>query len=431
MQVTVEKISNVERRLTIVVPANEVEEAYTKQIDQFVKTYKFKGFRPGKVPRTFVEKQLGGEARKEALSNVIQKNLVEAITEQKLKPINNPTVEPKSIGLDKQPLEFTASFEILPEIEKVQFSMDKIEKLNVEITPKDLDFVVEQLRKQYTKWNKIDREVKAHDRVVIDYYAIFEGKSDQENKVKNFPLELGSNIMLPGFEDGLIGAKAGEQRTLHIKFPDDFNVKEKAGKPVDFVVDITSAFEAEKPEVDEKFVQQLGIKSGEQSELKEQIKTTLEGERNRLVQENLKEQVFKQLLELNQIDVPTTLINREAKNLHDEVYQNQEHNHASHSEEEMKGFNETAKKRVALGILISEYAKLKHITADKNRVLDRIKEIAAVYENPKEVVQWLSTEDRLAGIEAQVLEDQILDHLMQGIPVTEKNMTYAELKGIR
>lgn len=429
MQVSVEKVSNVERRLIIVVPADEIAQAYTKQIDDFVKNSKIKGFRPGKAPRQFIEKQYGGDARKEALSDVIQKNLYAALTEQKLVPINTPKVEPKLLGFD-QPLEFIASFEVLPEISTINFSLDKIEKLNVEIKNEDIDYVLEQLRKQYTKWNKITREAQLKDSLVIDYYAIFEGKSDQENKVQNFPLELGSNTMLPGFEEALVGIKSGEERTIHIKFPDNFNIKEKAGKPVDFVVTVKDAYEAERPVLDEEFIKRLGIKSGKLEDIRDQIKQTLDGEKNRLVKEKLKEQVFSTLLEQNAIDIPQTLIDREAKNLHDEVYQNRQHNHDGHSEEELKTFAETAKKRVALGVLISEYAKKNTIKADKNRVLERIKEIAAVYESPKEVMDWLGSNENLGGIEAQVLEDQVLDHLMNGIPVTDKNMSYAELKGI-
>lgn len=429
MQVSVEKISNVERKLTIVVPANEVENAYTKQIDSFVKNSKLKGFRPGKAPRSFIEQQYGHEARREALTSVMQKSLHDAITEQKLRPVSTPSVIPKSFSYN-EPLEFTATFEVLPEIDSINFKMDNIEKTNVDIIDQDIDYVINQLSKQYTQWKKVDREAKNKDRLVIDYYAIFEGKSDQENKVQGFALELGSNIMLPGFEEALLGVKAGEERTLNIKFPEDFSINEKAGKPVDFVVTVKDVFEANQPEIDSDFIKKIGIQSGEISDLKEQIKKTLEGERNRIVKEKLKEQVFKSLLEQNQLDVPQSLIDREASNLHDEIYQNQQHDHSKHSEDEMKAFKETGAKRVALGLLIAEYAKQNHIKADKNRVMDRIKEIAVVYENPKQVIEWLSTEDRLAGIEAQVLEDQVLEHLIKDIPATEKTMTYAELKGI-
>lgn len=431
MQVSVERVSNVERRLTIVVPANQVEEAYAKHIDRFAKNANIKGFRPGKAPQSYIQQRFGDDARKEALNEVIQKSLVDAITQEKLRPISTPKVDTKML-MANQPLEFTATFEVLPEIEKVQFSMDKIEKLVVNVGQEDIDHVIGQLKKQYTKWDVVDRAAKEKDRVVVDYYAIFDGKSDIDNKVQNFPLELGSKTMLPGFEDGLLGAKAGDERTLNLAFPTDFSVQDRAGKPIDFVVQVKQVFEAQEPTVDEAFIQKLGVKSGSLEDLTTQIKQSLEHERDRLVKEKLKEQVFRHLIEQNTLEVPQSLIEREASSIHDEVYpQHQHHDHHQHSESEMAAFNDIAKKRVSLGLLIAEYAKQANLKADKERVLQRIQEIASVYENPKEVIDYLSSGERLGGIEAQVMEDQVLDKLLEGVPVQEKVMSYAELKGVR
>lgn len=431
MQVSVEKVSNVERRLTIVVPANQVEEAYAKQIDRFAKNANIKGFRPGKAPLSYIQQRYGDDARKEALSEVIQQSLQDALTEQKLRPISTPRVEPKMMTAN-QALEFTASFEVLPEIGKIACEMASVEKLNVDVTDQDIEHVVTQLKKQYTKWNLVDREAQAKDRVVIDYYGVFEGKSDEENKVQNFPLELGSKTMLPGFEDGLMGAKAGDERKLNLTFPADFSVAERAGKAIDFVIQVKQVYEAEMPELDAEFIKKLGIKSAAVEDLKKQIRQSLEQERDRLVQEKLKDQVFRQLVEQNPLEIPNTLVQREARNIHDEIYpQHQHHDHHQHSNEELSTFNEIAKKRVALGLLIAEYAKQIDLKVDKARVEQRIHDIASVYENPKEVVDYLSSREQIVNIEAQVMEDQILDHLIENVSITEKTMSYAELKGIR
>lgn len=428
MQVSVEKVSKIERRLTIVVPANQVEEAYQKQITELSKKANIKGFRPGKAPMSYITERFGGEARREAYSEVMQNALYQAIVEQKLQPVSAPRVEPK-ISAPDQPFEFIASFEVLPEIEAIQFSIDKVEKPNVDVKDEDVERVVEQLTKQYTKWNVVERAAQAKDRVVVDYYAIFDGKSDIENKVQNFPLELGSKVMLPGFEDGLLGSTANEERNLKLTFPADFQVQDRAGKPIEFVVTVKQVFEAEVPEMTADFVKGLGVKSGDEAELRKQIRESLEHERDRLVREKLKEQVFRRLLELNQLDVPKALIEREAKTIHDEVHPY--HDHHDHTEEEMNAFNDIASKRVALGLLIAEYAKQQDIKPDQARVMDRIKEIAAAYENPQEVVTYLSTDERRAGVEAQVVEDQVMDKLLEGVPVTETSISYAELKGIR
>lgn len=430
MQVSVEKVSNVERRLTIVVPANQVEEAYTKQINQFASKANIKGFRPGKAPISYIQQQYGDDARQEALSQVIQNALYQAITEQNLRPISTPRIETKSI-LANQPLEFIASFEVLPEFDKINFSMDKLEKLSVDVSDEDVTRVIDQLQKQYTKWKVVDRAAKEKDRVVIDYYAIYEGKSDIENKVQNFPLELGSKVMLPGFEDGLMGAKAGDERTLSLQFPADFNVAEKAGKPVEFVVQVKQVYEADTPAIDENFVKSLGVKDGSVEELKKQIKQSLSQERDRLVKEHVKEQLFRQLIEQNPFDVPASLVEREAKSIHDEIYQHQHHDHNQHSHEEMAAFTDIAKKRVALGLLIAEFSKQSNIQVNKDRVQQRIEEIASAYENPPEVIAWLSANERRSGIEAQVMEDQVMEKLMEGVTVTDKVMSYSELKGVR
>jgi len=430
MQVSVEKVSNVERRLTIVVPANQFEEAFTRQIDRFAKNANLKGFRPGKAPVSVIKQRFGEDARKEALNEVMQNAIYEAVSEQQLRPISAPRVEPKFKNID-EPLEFVVSFEILPEIPEVKFSMDKIEQLKVDVSEEDVDRVIEQLRKQYTKWTLVEREAAEKDRVVVDYYAVFEGKAEDDNKVENFPLELGSKVMLPGFEEGLAGAKAGDQRTLKLNFPKDFPVENRAGKPVEFVVDVKQVYDAEVPALDEAFVKGLAVKSGKLEELKDQIKQSLEQERDRLVKEKMKEQVFTQLIGQNPLEVPPSMIDQEAKHIHDEIYpQHQGHDH-HHSDDELATFKDVAKKRVSLGLLVAEYAKQANLKADEKRVEQRIQEIAASYERPEEVVAWLSAKERRNGIEAQVMEDQVIEHLLENIPHTEKTMSYAELKGIR
>jgi trigger factor len=431
MQVSVEKISDIERRLTIVVPADQVKAAYTKEINEVASKANIKGFRPGKAPFPVIQQRFGESARKDALNSVMQKALYEAIAETKLHPISMPQVMPKMMLAD-QPLEFTVSFEVLPEVGNIQFAMTNIDKPVVEVLDSDLENVLEQLRKQHTKWHVVEREAHEQDRIVIDYYAIFDGKSDVDSKIQNFPLELGSKGMLPGFEEGLLGAKAGEERTLNLSFPTDFSADDKAGKPIVFVVQVKQVFEAETPVLDEKFAKQLGVKNGNVEELKKQIKQSLEQERNRLVKEKLKEQIFGQLLEQNPLDVPKSLVEREAKKIHDEVYpQHQPHDHHQHSEKENAAFNDIAKKRVVLGLLVSEYGKQANLVADQAHIDKRIQEIASAYENPQEVIEWLSSNERRSGVEAQVAEDLVLDKLMEGVPITEKIMSYAELKGIR
>lgn len=431
MQVSVENISNIERKLTIVVPASEVESVYQSRIQKLSQNVKMDGFRPGKAPKAFIEQRLGQDARKEAVTEVIQKSLYAAITEKQLMPVSTPRVEPKMMLAD-QPLEFTATFEVLPEITNIDFKLDKIEKLKVDITDQDVERVLNQLLKQYTNWQVVDRAAKEGDRVVLDYYMVYDGVQNTDDKIQSFPLELGSKMMLPGFEEGLVGKKAGDEVTLKLSFPADFHLEDRRGKPVEFVITVKQVVEADAPVLDEAFIKRLGIASGKKEDLQTQVRQSLELERDRLVKENLKEQVFKALLETNPLEVPKALVEREAAMIHDELHPHHANDHEhKHTEEENAVFNDIASKRVALGLLIAEYAKKAELKPDADRVNKRILEIASAYESPKEVIDYLSTKERIGGIEAQVLEDLVLDKLIENIPATEKIISYADLKGIR
>lgn len=427
MQVSVEKVSKIERRLTITVPADQVEEAFTKQINQFAKKANIKGFRPGKAPISYIQQRYGQEARTEAMGDVIKTALYQALEEQKLVPISTPQIEPK-VMTPSQPLEFVASFEVLPEIGKVIFKAESIEKLVVEVTDEDINRVIDRLRKQHTNWSVVERELKENDRVVIDYVVTVEGQ--EAKKFENMSLDLGNQHMPADFEQGLLGVRAGDERTISVNFPADITNTELAGKPAQFVVQVKKVFEAQPPVIDEAFFKSLGIASGKEEDLRQQVRQSLELERDRLVKDKLKEQIYTKLVEQNPVEVPKSLIASEAKKIHDNLHPDHKHGH-HHSDEELNQFNEIAQKRVALSLLVSEFAKLSSLKADSERVQKRILEIASVYENPKEVIDWLSAGERRADIEAQVLEDEVIDKLMEGIDVKEKTMSYAELKGIR
>lgn len=429
MQVSVEKISNVERKLTITVPVEKIEEAFTTQINNYAKQSNLKGFRPGKAPLNFIKQRFGAEAYKDALNEIIQKSLDQALKNENLRPISLPQIEAKTMA-QNEPLEYTASFEVLPEMGDIKLTLETVEKPLVEITDEDITRVIEQLRKQFTKWKVVDRPAKEHDRVVIDYSAKL--KDQEEKKVHDYPLELNSGTMIPGFEAGLIGAHAEETRKLQLAFPKDFRDAQMAGEEVEFTVLVKQVFEADMPEIDENFVKQLGVVSGEIDELRKQIRQTLEQERDRLVREKMKEQVFKALLEQNELEVPPSLVKNEAKNIHDEMYpQHKEAHDHHHSDEEMSGFQDIAKKRVALGLLIAEYAKQAKLKADEGRVVKRIQEIALAYEKPHEVIAWLSSNEQRQGIEAQILEDQVMEKLLDEVTIADKEMSYADLKGIQ
>jgi len=429
MQTSLEKISSAEQRLTISVPNKEIEAEYQKQILEVAKKANLQGFRPGKAPLQLIKQRYGDEVRRDAMSTVMRHALADAIKEHQLQPINYPRIEPKlSKGSDV--LEFIAYIEVYPEIGEVQFTLSEVEKLTVDIKDSDIEHVIEQLKTQHTGWNEVNRPAQLKDRLVIDYYAIFEGKSDLENKVEKFTLELGSNSMIPGFEEGLLGVTSGSERTLSLHFPADFQLTDKAGKPVDFVVTVHKVYEGDLPELAGDFLKKLGIEDGSHETLKTQIRSSLEQERDRLVKERLKEQLFTHLIDNNTVDVPSSLIQREASAIHDEMYR-YEHDHSQHSEDELSKFNEVAKKRVTLSLLLAEIIKKHQLTPDQELVQARINQIASLYQDPAEVIKWLSSDKQRQGIESQILEDQVVNKLIENLHVIQKEMSYADLKGMQ
>jgi len=426
MQVSVESPSKLERRLTIIVPITKLNEVYDKRIAKLAKNAKIAGFRPGKAPLNIIKQHYGDSARQEALSDVIQSSLYDAINQEKLNPVGVPTVEPKMVAPD-QPLEFIATFEVLPEIENLRFDVTTLEKHVATITQEDIERVINHLRSQHGQWKKVDRAAQEKDQLVIDFRGSINQVPFAGGEAHEFPIVLGSKSMIPGFEEGIIGMKAGDEKVIQITFPTDYPSAEVAGKVADFAIKALRVSESELPEVNDNFVKKLGVKSGNLTDLQAEIQKNLERELQRVISSKLKTQVFDKLLEQNALEIPKALIEREANRIHDEVHPHHGHNH-SHTEGEMATFNEAAKRNVALGLLVAEVVKQHKISTDKTRVQSYLAQQASAYENPAEVMEWYAKNKRAyAEIEMQVLEDQVIETLLKDVQVTEKTVSYNEL----
>lgn len=427
MQVSVEAPSKIQRRVTIVVPVEKLDQAFDQRIQKLTKTVKINGFRPGKVPLDVVRQRFGDSARQEALSDVIQSSLYTAIDQEKLSPVGTPMVEPKNV-LAGQPLEFVATFEVLPTIEQINFSVDKIEKSVSTIADADVDRVIEHLRSQQTTWTKVDREAQEKDQVVIDFLGKIDGVAFQGGEAHDYPIVLGSKTMIPGFEEGIVGAKPGEDRVVNVKFPAEYFAKEFAGKDAEFAIKVIRIMQPQLPALDEAFVRKLNVKSGAIEDLRAEIRKNLERELARVVSSKLKAQVFDKLLEQNEVETPKALIEREAQRIHNELHPHHQGHDHGHTEAEMAMFNDAAKRNVTLGLLIGEYVKQHKLSVSKEKVQEHIENISSAYENPSEVSQWYAGNKRaLAEIEMQVLEEVVLEKLLEGVQVTEKMLSYSEL----
>lgn len=427
MQVSIESISKTERRVTITIPSEKYDEAFEKRIGKLAKTAKVPGFRPGKVPLSYVKTRYGEHARQEALSEIIQSSFYDAITQEKINPIGTPRVEPKEI-VPGQPLEFIATFEVLPEIETIRFDAGSIEKVTAQIGEDDVNKVLERLSEQHIVWKKVDRAAQLKDQVVMDYEVTHDGKAIAQGKASNYPLVLGSKMMIAGFEEGLIGAKAGDKKVLHLTFPETYFAKDIAGKVCDFTIQVKQVSEPELPAMDENFIKKLGVKSGKKDDLLAEVRKNLERQLDYLTKAKLKTIVFDKLLEQNSVEVPKALIEKEAKRIHDELHPHHKNDEAhSHSEAEMASFNEKAKQNVALRLIFDAYVKQQNLVADKARVKTFIDNIAAAYENSAKMVNWYTGDKRrLAQAEMQVLEDQVVEKLLEGVSLKEKMLSYNE-----
>jgi trigger factor len=427
MQVSVEAPSKIERRMTVVVPVDKLDQAYDNRINKLAKTVKVAGFRPGKVPLDVIRQRYGDTVRQEALSEVIQSSLYAAIHQEKLNPVGIPMVEPKTV-IAGQPLEFVATFEVLPPIENVQFNLTTLEKSIGTIGEADIERVVQHLSSQHTKWEKVDRASQEKDQVIIDFVGKIDGEKFQGGEAHDFAIVIGSKKMIPGFEEGLIGLSSGQEKTIAVTFPENYFAKEFAGKAAEFTVKMLRVMQPVVPATDEAFIRKLGVKSGKLEDLHAEIRRNLDREMERLVKMKLKNQVFDKLLEQNTVDIPKSLIDKESKRIHDELHPHHHGQEHQHSESEMAVFVDAAKRNVTLGLLVAELIKKYEIKSDKERIQTYISSISSAYEKPEDVQQWYrNNKQAMAEIEMQILEEQVVEKLLEGVTVTEKVMSYNEL----
>lgn len=427
MQVSVESPTKLKRRINVSVPVEKLEQAFDKRIAQLAKTAKIKGFRPGNVPMSHVKQIYGDSVRSEALGDVIQTTLVDALKQENLRPAGAPKIEIKS-SLPGKPLEYIAEFDVLPEIGTVKFTADKIEKDVASITEEDIDKVVERLQAQNTSWKVVDRAAQDKDQVIVDFRGSIDGKAFAGGEAHEYPVILGSKTMIPGFEEGLAGVKAGEEKTLKVTFPEGYFAKEVAGKVAEFAVTAHKVSEPIVQALDEETVKKFGIQSGKLEDLRLEIKNNLERELDRVTATKLKAKVFDLLVAQNPIEVPDAMIEQETKRIHDEMHPHHGGKAHDHSREEMAEFEEAAKRNVILGLLVSEFVKQNKLTPERNRVHEHITKMAASYENPAEVIQWYTGDKkRMAEIEMYILEEQVIEKLLATTTVTEKKLPYSEL----
>jgi len=425
MQVSVENTSALERRMTIGVPAERIETEVNKRLQQTARKAKIPGFRPGKVPMSVIRQRYEDGARQEALGDLIQATFYEAVVEQKLNPAGAPSVEPKTFEKGKD-LEYIATFEVFPEFSVAGFESVSVERLSADVADSDLDNMLEILRKQNVRYEAADRAAANEDQLTIDFVGKIDGEAFAGGSATGTQLVLGSGRMIPGFEDGLVGAKAGEERVLNLTFPEDYQNLELAGKAAEFTVTVTSVSAPTLPELNEAFFNQFGIKEATLEGFRTEVRKNMERELRQAIKSKVKNQVMDGLLAANPIEVPKALLENEVNRLRVQAVQ-QFGGNIKPDQLPAELFEEQAKRRVELGLIVAEVVKQFDLKPDEARVRELIQEMASAYQEPEQVVAWYyKNEQQMNEVRSVVLEEQVVDTVLQKASVTDKAVSYEE-----
>jgi trigger factor len=425
MQVSVESTSALERRMTIGVPAERIETEVTKRLQQTARRAKVAGFRPGKVPMNVIRQRYEDTARQEALGDLIQATFYEAIVEQKLNPAGAPSVEPKTFEKGKD-LEYVATFEVFPEIQLAGFDGITVERLQAEVNDADVDNMLEILRKQNTRFEAVERAAENGDQLNIDFVGKIDGEAFAGGSAKGTPLVLGSGRMIPGFEDALVGVKAGEERVINPTFPADYQNLDLAGKTAEFTVTVNSVSAPQLPELNDDFFALFGVKEGGLEGFRAEVRKNMDRELRQAIKSKVKNQVMEGLLAANPVEVPKALIGNEVNRLRVQAVQ-QFGGNIKPDQLPAELFEEQAKRRVVLGLIVAEVVKQGELKADEARVRELIEEMASAYQEPQQVVAWYYKNDQqLNEVRSVVLEEQVVDTVLQKASVTDKAVSYEE-----
>lgn len=427
MQVSVETTSGLERRLNVVVPATDIDGPVEAKLKDTAKKVRIDGFRPGKVPVREVKRRFGQSIRDEVLGEIVSQKFYEAITQEKLNPAGMPHIERVSDEAGKD-FEFSATFEIYPEVEVGGLDKIEVTRQSAEISDEDVQSMIEKLREQRATHEEVEKAAEDGDKLVIDFDGKLDGESFEGGSATESPLELGSGSMIPGFEDGLVGAKAGDERVLDLQFPDDYHAEELKGKAVQFTVTVKSVSERKLPEVDEEFIAQFNPKENTLESFTVEIRANMVRELKNAIKNKVKQQVMDGILANNEVDVPKALVDSEIDRQRQQMVQ-QFGGGAQFDASTLPAelFEAQATRSVKLGVLLGELIKQKEIAVDGDRVRSTIEEMAEPYENPAEVVSWYyGNEEQLKQVESLVLEDQTIDAVLAEASITDEDVSYED-----
>ncbi|XKM13871.1 trigger factor [Orbaceae bacterium ac157xtp] len=427
MQVSVETTQGLGRRLSIVIKSEDIKAAIDKELKNTAKKVRIDGFRKGKVPVKLVEQRYGASILQDALSELMQKHFIDAIIKEKINPAGAPKYIPTEYK-DNEDYQYSVEFEVYPEIEIKNLDQIEVEKPVAEVQDADIDVMVETLRKQQGKWKQADEKAQDQNRVILDFVGTVDGEEFEGGKANDFALVLGQGRMIPGFEDAILGHKAGDQFDIDVTFPEDYHVENLKGKPAKFATTLKKVEVLELPELTSEIIKRFGVPEGTIEALRAEVSKNMQRELKATIRNKIKTQVIDGLVKTNEIEVPAALTDRECEVLRDQAISRFGGNTNQKIELPKEIFAEEAKRRVAIGLLFSEIIESNKLTADEAKVKELIDEIATAYDEPKEVAEFYSKDKKaLENIKAVALEDQVVDLILSKAKVTEKTYSFSEL----
>lgn len=427
MSFNIETTQGLERRVAITVPAETVDQAVREELKRVSKNARVDGFRKGKVPPHIIEKRFGASVRQDVLGDLLQKHFFNVLVESKVNLAGRPSFNVDQFEAGKD-LVFTATFEVYPEVELKGLDQIKVEKPVVEITDADIDKMVDVLRKQQATWEEKQDVAKADDRVTIDFVGTVDGEEFEGGKATDFVLAMGQGRMIPGFEDGIVGHKAGEQFDIDVTFPAEYHSENLKGKAAKFAITLKKVEVMVLPELTDEFVVKFGPNTKTVADLRTEIAKNMQRELKNALTSRVKNQVIDGLIEQNQIDVPAAAIDQEIEVLRQQAAQRFGGNQQQAAQLPRELFEEQAKRRVQVGLLLSEVIASNELKVDEARADAMVQDIASAYEQPAEVVEYYKNNKELMNnIRNVVLEEQAIDAVLAKVQVTEKSASFDEV----
>jgi trigger factor len=433
MQANLENLGTLERRLSVAVPMTEIEREIDVRLKRLSRTVKMHGFRPGKVPLKVVAQQYGPQVRQEVLGDALQKSFGEAVRQQNLKVAGYPRFDAKPPSEDAAEFEYSATFEVYPEVQLGEISNATITRPQLEVTAAEVDRTLEIMRKQRVTYERVERAAENADRVTMSYTGTIDGVEFTGGKAENQEAVLGEGRLLPAFESQLAGMKAGDAKTFDVRFPDDYHGKDVAGKTASFEVSVSEVAQPRLPEIDADFAKGLGVVDGDLERMRTEIRANLEREVKARLKARVKEQVMQALLDTTKVDVPQALVEGEIERLRELTRQDLAARGIPVKPDipmPAEMFEQQARRRVNLGLILAELVKAQQLQPKAEQVRAAVEEQAQSYEQPQELVRWYYQQpDRLREIESMALEENVVEWALAKAKIEDKPIAFDELMG--